>query len=70
MGVIKLIKKCMIDNGRDDFTNYLAEILGVTKQWASAKLNNKSEFTMSELQKIVTELNIDAEELKAAIAEN
>lgn len=58
MDIVKTIKKAMIDKGRDDFTNYLSEILGVTKQWASAKINGKSQFTVPELTRIAKELDI------------
>jgi len=67
MELIKLIKKYMIDKGRDDFTIYLAEILGVTRQWASAKLNGRSEFTVPELKKLIDAFDFDAEELKNAL---
>ena len=65
--IIKLIKKKMVEKGRDDFTNYLSEILGISKQWASAKLNCKSSFTDSELILLNAELDFDADELKQAL---
>lgn len=67
--MIKLIKKYMIDRGRDDFTVYLSEILGVSKQWASAKLTGKSDFTVPELKKIIGEFDFDPNELKVALME-
>lgn len=58
MDIIKTIKKAMVDRGRDDFVNYLSEILGVTKQWASAKMSGKSPFNVNELTKIAKELDV------------
>ena len=68
--IIKLIKKKMVEKGRDDFTNYLSEILGISKQWASAKLNCKSPLTDSELMCLNAELDFDADELKRAFEVN
>ena len=65
--IIKLIKKKMVEKGRDDFTNYLSEILGISKQWASSKLNCKSSLTDSELILLNAELDFDADELKQAL---
>lgn len=65
--IIKLIKKKMVENGRDDFTNYLSEILDISKQWASVKLNGNSNFTDSELIRLNAELDFDADELKQAL---
>ncbi len=67
MDIVKLIKQKMIEKGRDDFVTYLSEILGISKQWASAKLNHKSKFTDKELSKLNIELDFDAERLKNAL---
>lgn len=64
---IRLVKKCMIDKGRDDFTNYLAEIIGKSKQCASGKLNGSIGFSADDVTKLNKELDFDAEELKEAI---
>lgn len=66
-GVIKMIKKSMVENGRDDFINYLSEILGISKQWASAKMSGKTSFTDNDLAALNAELNFDANDLKKAI---
>lgn len=63
----KMIKTKMIEKGRDDFVTYLAEILGVSKQWASSKLNGSASFTDSDLTLLDKELNFEPEELKKAI---
>lgn len=65
--IIKLIKQKMIEKGRDDFTIYLSEILGISKQWASAKLSGKSSFTDKELAALNKELDFDAFALKDAL---
>ena len=68
--VIKLIKQQMIEKGRDDFTTYLSEILGISKQWASAKLSGKSSFTDKELATLNDVLDFDAFKLKDALGVN
>lgn len=60
---IKIIKKRMINNGRDDFVNYLAEILNISKQAASAKLNGKSRFTLQDITSLNTVLHFNPDEL-------
>ena len=63
----KLIKKKMVDSGRDDFVNCLAEILDISKQAASAKLNGSGKFNEDEIRIITAKLGITAEELKNAV---
>ena len=65
--IIKLIKQKMIEKGRDDFVTYLAELLGISKQWASAKLSGKSSFTAKELAILNSTLDFDAFKLKDAL---
>ena len=65
--IVKLIKQQMIEKGRDDFTTYLSEILGISKQWASAKLSGKTSFTDKELATLNKELDFDAFKLKDAL---
>lgn len=67
MDIAKLIKLKMIELGRDDFVTYLAEILGISKQWASAKLNGKANFTDKELALLDKELDFDPIKLKDAL---
>lgn len=62
-----LIKKKMIDAGRDDFVNYLAEILDISKQSASAKLNGDGRFNENEISILTKKLGFTAEELKNAV---
>lgn len=65
--LIRMIKKKMVEKGRDDFVTYLSEILGISKQWASAKMNCKSPFTDEELGLLDKELDFDSEELKNSL---
>ena len=57
-----LIKKKMIDAGRDDFVNYLAEILG-----ASGKLNGNTKLTEKDISVLTLKLGITGEELRNAM---
>ena len=65
--LIKTIKKGMVDKGRDDFVNYAAELLGITRQWAAKKMSGKSPFTDKELATLNEVLDFDAEELKKSL---
>lgn len=67
MDIAKLIKQKMIERGRDDFVTYLSEILGISKQWASAKLNGKANFTSKELALLDKELDFDPIQFKNAL---
>ena len=62
-----LIKKKMIDAGRDDFVNYLAELLGCSKQVASNKLNGGAKLTEKDISVLTMKLGLTADELKKAI---
>ena len=62
-----LIKKKMIDAGRDDFVKYLAEILDISKQAASAKLNGSGRFNENEISTLTVKLGFTGEELKNAV---
>lgn len=64
---IKLVKTCMVEKGRDDFVNYLAEILGISKQWASQKLNAKAAFSDREIAALNEEFNFNPQKLKNAL---
>lgn len=62
-----LIKKKMIDAGRDDFVNYLAEILRISKQSASGKLNGNTKLTEKDISVLTLKLGITGEELRNAM---
>ena len=63
----KLIKKKMIEAGRDAFVNYLAEILEISKQAASVKLNGDGRFNENEISILTVKLGFTADELKEAM---
>ena len=67
MGDTRTIKKKMVDKGRSDFVNYAAEILGISKQWASVKMAGKSDFTRGELAALTKELGLTPEELQEIV---
>lgn len=50
------IKIAMLKNGREDFTKYLGEILGITRQASSQKFLGKSKFSDSDVTRIKAEL--------------
>lgn len=58
----------MLDKGREDFTTYLSEILGISKQWASVKMSGGSSFTDQELKKLNEILDFEPEELKKGLS--
>ena len=51
----------------DDFVNYLSEILGISKQWASVKLSGKTSFTDKELAVLNKVLDFEPVQLKKAL---
>ena len=57
----------MIEVGRDDFVNYLAEILEISKQAASVKLNGDGRFNENEISILTVKLGFTADELKEAM---
>ena len=57
----------MIEAGRDDFVNYLAEILEISKQAASVKLNGDGRFNEKEISILTVKLGFTADELKEAM---
>lgn len=65
-----LIKKKMIDLGRDDFVNYTAEILECTRQTASNKLSGLSKFNEDEIKVLALKLSITSEELSEIIVKD
>ena len=62
-----LIKKKMIDAGRDDFVNYLSELLDCSKQSASGKLNGNTRLTEEDISILTLKLGITGEELRNAM---
>ena len=65
--LLKLVKVKMVQRGRDDFTNYLAEILEISKQSASLRMTGKTPLDFNELRKLNAVLNFDGNELKTVL---
>ena len=65
--VIKLIKKRMVEAGRDDFTKYLSEILNISRTAASNKLNGHNRFSLRDIAIIDKELNFTQEEINEIV---
>ena len=63
----KLIKRKMVDMGRDDFTVFLSELLGISKQAASAKLRGETNFNEKDIAVLTLKLGFTPDELKNAI---
>ena len=58
----------MIDCGRDDFVNYLSEILHVSVASSSNKLNGKSDFKQDEIRILTKKFDLSGEEVKLIFA--
>lgn len=55
--------KRMLQKGRKDFGNYLAEILDISPGAASRKLNKETKFSLDDVKKIALELNLSIDEV-------
>ena len=67
--LIELIKKSMVDAGRDDFVTFLAEILHISPPAASMKLKGKTQFSIVDIDMLDAKFHFDREELAEAIVE-
>lgn len=65
--VSKLIKKKMVEAGRDDFTKYLSEILNISRTAASNKLNGHNRFSLQDIATIDKELNFSQDEINEIV---
>lgn len=65
--VVKLIKKRMVEAGRDDFTKYLSEILNISRTAASNKLNGHNRFSLQDISIIDKELHFTQEDINLII---
>lgn len=65
--LIKLIKRSMVNFGRDDFTKFLSEILNISPSAASAKLHGDSTITADDISLINAKLNFNPDELAEAL---
>ena len=55
--------KRMLQKGRKDFGNYLAEILNITPGAASRKLSKETKFSLDDVKKIALELNLTIDDV-------
>lgn len=61
---LKLLKKRMIDFGRDDFVNYLSEILNISITASSNKMNGISSFKQNEITILTNHFSLTGDEIK------
>lgn len=61
---VKLLKSKMILYGDEEFTNAISNLLGISRQTASAKLKGESEFTQSEIKMISQHYHLSADDIK------
>ena len=59
----------MVLFGDEDFVKAIANILGVSRQTASAKLNGNSEFSQTEIALIAKHYNLSADEIQKIFIE-
>lgn len=60
----KFLKKKLIDAGYNNFVKALSDILNISRQTASRKLNGEVDFDQSELSVLVVKLDISNDELR------
>ena len=60
----RLLKSKMILYSDEDFVSAIAKLLNISRQTASAKLNNESDFTQSEIRTISNHYHLSAEDIK------
>ena len=66
---VRLLKSKMVLYGDEDFVKAIAELLEITRQTASAKLNGNSEFTQSEIVLISKHYALSDEEIRKIFIE-
>ena len=59
----------MVLFGDEDFVKVIANILGVSRQTASAKLNGNSEFSQTEIALIAKHYNLSVDEIQKIFIE-
>lgn len=60
----KFLKKKLIDAGYDNFAKALSDMLNISRQTASKKLNGEVSFSQDELCLLTLKLGLTGEELK------
>lgn len=63
-----LLKSKMALIGDSDFTKCLSDLLGISRQAASEKLNGKSQFKQTEIMIITKRYGLSGEEVKNIFA--
>lgn len=66
---MQLLKSKMVLYGDEDFSNCLADIIGTSRQTASAKLNGQSKFTQPEISLVAKRYNLTGEEIRKIFVE-
>ena len=60
----KLLKSKMVLYGDEDFVSAISKLLDIARQTASAKLNNESDFTQTEIATISRHYALSSEEIR------
>mgnify|MGYP002513700850 CR=1 FL=1 len=60
----RLLKSKMILYSDEDFVTAISKLLNISRQTASAKLNNESDFTQSEIRIISNHYHLSADDIK------
>lgn len=60
----RLLKSKMILYGDEDFVSAISKLLNISRQTTSAKLNNESDFTQTEIRTISNHYHLSAEDIK------
>lgn len=60
----RLLKSKMILYSDEDFVTAISKLLNISRQTASAKLNNESDFTQSEIRTISNHYHLSADDIK------
>lgn len=66
---VKLLKSKMVLHGDEDFVKKIAEILDISRQTASAKLNGKSEFTRDQMKLISEHYRMSDDDIRKIFIE-
>lgn len=60
----RLLKSKMILYSDEDFVTAISKLLNISRQTSSAKLNNESDFTQSEIRIISNHYHLSADDIK------
>lgn len=65
----KMLKSKMVLHGDEDFVKKIADILEISRQTASAKLNDKSKFTDDQIKLIAEHYRLDDDDIRKIFIE-